>query len=773
MSYDLEALEFNKILDDLKNYLKTDLAVDELMASKPISDLDVISEMIDEAECAYKAIASYDDIPLYDVRNLYPVIKRITIGGVITQAELLDMLYMLTTVLNVCKYKGILASSKINTKELDKYFDLLTPNQRLKNDISYKIDDQGNIKDNASEGLFQIRRALSSLNNKLHSKLNEYLTSKASMLTEGLIATRGGHLCLPFKVEYKNSIKGIILDESSSGTTVYIEPAECQIIDAEIEASKAIEAREIENVLREVSLSLNSVADEILNDLDALKSLDLIYTKARYAKANDYIFPKINDRGYINLVRAKHPLIDKDKVVAQDIKLGDKYRTIIITGPNTGGKTVALKTTGLLTAMGLCAFPIPASDSSEISIFDDIFVDIGDEQSIEQSLSTFSSHITKIKRICDNVKTTSLCLLDEIGSGTDPHEGSSLAMAIIDYMHQRGARIMVTTHYSDLKEYAYAHDDIINASVEFDTKTLHPTYRLLVGVPGKSNAINIAKSLGLNEVIISNATNNSLSNDSDKEALMRNLDQENENIQDMKREYEKLLNEYNKKMVDIELYKKKIESDRINILRKAEAEAVDIIETAKSDSKDLLDEIDKLRHDMDAKEHEVADLKFVARNLKTKVFEEKVFEEDLHVGDFVHVESYGRDGQIMSIKKDKYEVKVGQFTMSFSKKDLKLTKPPVEKKLPKRGVSFNPAKSAKLELDLRGYRYEEVHDAIDIFIDKAYMSNVGQIYIIHGFGTGAVRDAVQKYLKKCPYAKEWRYGKEGEGLNGVTVVTLK
>lgn len=773
MSFDLEALEFDKIINDLSKYLKTDLYKNNLDKIKPLISYEDACNMLESSKAAFRAISSYDNIPLSGVKDLYPCIKRISIGGFITSKELVDFIYFLNTVINVCKYKGFLVSSKIDTEAIDNYFNMLKPNQRLKNDISYKVDDNGNIKDNASEALFQIRRNISSLNNRLHAKLNEILINKSSMLTEGLIATRGGHLCLPFRVEYKNSIKGIILDESSSGTTVYIEPSECQIIDAEIDAAKALEAREIENILKEISLSINSVSEEIINDLDALKELDLIFAKASYAIDNDYYFPKINDKGYINLINARHPLIDKEKVVPQNIKLGDKYKVIIITGPNTGGKTVSLKTTGLLEAMGLCGMAIPASDGSEISIFDDIFVDIGDEQSIEQSLSTFSSHIVKIKRICDNVKSSSLCLIDEIGSGTDPQEGSALAKSIIDYLYHRGAKIMVTTHYQDLKEYAYSHDDIINASVEFDTKTFKPTYKLLVGVPGKSNAINIASSLGLNEVIINSAIDTISGSGDEKDKLIKNLDIEQDALREQKKEYEKILNEYNKKLVELELYKKKIESDRVNILRHAEAEALDIIETAKDDSKKLLDEIDRIKNDNDAKEHELADIKFAARNLKSKGFEEHVFDEDLRVGDYVFINSYQRDGQIISIKKDKYEVQVGQFLMTFKKSDLKLTKPPVEKKKPKKALSFNPAKSAKLELDLRGYRYEEVKDAIDIFIDKAYMSNIGRVYIIHGFGTGAVRDAVQKYLKKSPYVKEWRYGGEGEGLNGVTVVTLK
>ena len=447
---------------------------------------------------------------------------------------------------------------------------------------------------------------------------------------------------------------------------------------------------------------------------------------------------------------------------------------MIITGPNTGGKTVVLKTTGLLTLMTLCALSVPASENSTISIFENIFVDIGDEQSIEMSLSTFSSHMVKIKNICDKVNDSSLCLIDEIGSGTDPKEGSSLAISIIDYLYKRGAKLIVTTHYSDLKEYAYSNDEIINASVEFDSNTYMPTYRLLIGVPGKSNAINIASNLGINKIIIDNAYNINTNSNSLKDNLMINLDKENEKVQAMQKEYEALLNDYNKKLIDIELYKKKIENERISILKNAKAEADEIIDDAKTSSKKLIEEIDKYKKDKEAKEHELADIKFAARNIKSKSFDENIFDEDLKNGDFVYIKSYDRTGQIVGINKNKYEVQVGQFKMTFDKRDLKLTKPPVETKSKyKKPTGSTPAKYAKLELDLRGYRYEEVKDAIDIFIDKAFMSNMSIVYIIHGFGTGAVRNAVQEYLRKSPYVKSYRYGGEGEGLNGVTVVTLK
>ncbi len=771
--YDTIALEFEKILNNVSKYTIWDENKKDILELSPICNIDYLNKMIEEVKEAYQVIISYDSLPLEEASGISNVLKRIEIGGVITKEELVCFISFLKSTGSIKKYYSYLKQQKINISNLEDYFSKINYNDRLKNDISYKVDDDGNIKDNASEELFKIRRTIKSLDNKLHNTINSYLTQKQSLLTEALVASRKGHLCLPFKAEYKNQIKGMILDESSSGTTVYIMPLECGLIEQEILSAKSEEARIILDILKEISLSINYNMEELKQSVENIKILDIIYTKAMYMKEMDYNLPKINNCGYINLKNAKHPLISKESVVAQNITLGDKNKVMIITGPNTGGKTVVLKTTGLLTLMTMCAIAIPASEGSEVSVFDNIFVDIGDEQSIEQSLSTFSSHMKKVKYICDNVNENSLCLIDEIGSGTDPKEGSSLAISIIDYILKRGAKVIVSTHYSLLKEYAYSTDGVINASVEFDAITYKPTYRLLIGVPGKSNAINIAKNLGINETIINNAI--SINNGGAKGAdeLMNNLDKENELLREKSRAAEELLNEYNKKMVDLELYKKKIEKERLEILKKASEEACDIISKAKNDSSELISKIDTYMKDKKAKEHELADIKFAARNLKSKEYETTVFDEDLRVGDFVYVKSYDRVGQIKSINKNNYDVQMGQFLMSFKKADLKLTKPPVNNNKYKKPAGSMPAKYAKLELDLRGYRYEEVKDAIDIFIDKAYLANMSQVYIIHGFGTGAVRNAVQAYLKKSPYVKSYRYGGEGEGLNGVTVVTLK
>ncbi len=774
MAYELKTLEFNKILDILSKYAKTDMAKEEISNLKPINDLDIINKMLSEVNDAYNAYVGYDELPLNSVKGIYNEIKRASIGGMLNEMELVSVSSLIGSVNNIIKYKGYVTGSKITIDNIESYFNSLKVLPKLKSTIDHAIDSNGNVSDNASMELFNVRKQISLHHNRLRSKLNDILNSKASMLTESLIVTRQNRLCVPVKVEFKNTFKGAILDESSSGTTVYIEPAECGVIATELEVLHQKERREIENVLKFLTLEVNANAQDLTNNLDMIKALDIIFAKAYYMKAMDLIIPTINNKGFTKLIGAKHPLISKDVVVPTDIHFGDKFNTVIITGPNTGGKTVVLKTVGLITLMAQTGIPVPVKNGSTISIFDDVFVDIGDEQSIEQNLSTFSSYMTKICKIIDNVNVNSLVLLDELGSGTDPKEGASLAISIIDYLRNRGARVITTTHYSDLKAYAYQNKDICNASVEFNPETLKPTYKLLMGVPGKSNALLIAKRLGLNDIIINQAKELNNNRATDSQALMEQLDEENSNVNNLKNIYEAKIADYNKKIEELEREKRSIEKDRSNILNKSREEAKAIIKEAKEKSDLLLKEIDSIRREANVKEHKIADIKFAARNLTLKDTDDKIFDQDLKVGDYVYVASYNKEGYITKIKKDIYTVQIEMFSVDFKKTDLELAKPPAKKPIKKVKVNTSPlSKDAPSELDLRGFRYEEVEDAVDQFIDRALLCNKTQVSIIHGFGTGGVRKAVHDYLKRCSYVKSYRFGGEGEGLNGVTIVYLK
>ena len=774
MKYHLDALEFNMILDILKKYAKTDYAINLISELTPISNYESVIELNNETNEAYMALVKQGDLPLGGLYNVKPSIKRSQIGGILDPNELLNIVYLLDAGLNVERYFKTLDSIKLNTPNLNKYVNVLTNLPTLKTNITLAINPDGKVNDNASRELFTIRRTISSLNNRLKSKLNELLTSKANMLSDSLIVMRNNRMCLPVKIEYKNSFKGIIHDISSSNTTCYIEPEATIETANQIDSYLNKEKKEIEIILKNLSLLVSAEADILLANLEALTSLDIIYSKALMGKELDYNIPNIVDDYHFNLKKAKHPLIDPTKVVPIDIELGKKAKVIIITGPNTGGKTVALKTVGLLHCMSMCGMMVPCSSDSTLSVYNEILVDIGDEQSITQSLSTFSAHMKKMNEILNATTFESLILLDELGSGTDPKEGSSLAISMINYMKSRGATVIVTTHYSDLKTYAYNTDNVLNASVEFNSNTLRPTYRLLVGVPGKSNAIEIASRLGIPNEIIENSKKymNDI-NSSENSELMNNLEEEITKLREQEIELAHKIEMYDELNHKLSSEKVNLTKQTNKIINDAKNEANKIIIDAKEEASKLINEIKDLSN-IEYKEHELADLKYKVKNLNVESSDMNLFDEELVVGDYVYIKPYEKNGTITKIKKDKYTVQMGQFSMDFVKTDLTKAAKPKEKVVKQTRMSgYNPASHASLSLDLRGKRYEEVKDLMDQYLDQAILGNLEQVSIIHGFGTGVIRNAVQDYLKKCPYVKSYRYGGEGEGLNGATIVKLK
>ena len=774
MQYDLEALEFFDVLAILKKYAKTNYAKELIDALVPTSDFDEVIKRNQETKEAFMAIVKLSDIPLGGLYQVKGSLERAQIGGILEPQELLNVVGLLDCASNVLRYFKSLESAKVEIPTLKKYTDLLTFYPTIKSSITLAIDTDGNISDNASRELFTIRRSIISLQNRLRSKLNELLNSKASMLTENLIIMRNNRMCLPVKIEYKNTFKGIVHDISSSNTTCYIEPEATIETANQIDSYIAMEKKEIEVILKNLSLLVGAESEGLKQDLEVLTSLDVIFAKALMGRDLDYQEVKITDKQYFNLKKAKHPLIDPASVVPIDVELGNTHSTIIITGPNTGGKTVALKTVGLLHAMMMCGLMVPCSSESTLSVFSEILVDIGDEQSIAQSLSTFSAHMKKMNEILNSVTFQSLVLLDELGSGTDPKEGSSLAIAMIDYLKKRGARILVTTHYSDLKSYAYQEKGVLNASVEFNTNTLLPTYRLLIGVPGKSNAIEIASRLGIPSDIIDASRGYMQSiNPSESSKLMDNMEEEITKLRAQEEELQHKIEMYDSLNQKLSLEKMNLTKQRDKILEASRAEAQKIIEKTTDEAKEILKEL-KEKTSGDYKDHELATLKHQIKKLGDKEDSEELFDENLAVGDYVFIKSYEQYGTITKLKKDKFTVQMGQFSMDFSKKDLvKATRPKEKPQKKTRMSGYNPASHASLSLDLRGKRYEEVKDLMDTYIDQAILGNLESVSIIHGFGTGTIRKAVWEYLKNCPYVKSYRFGQEGEGLNGVTVVKLK
>lgn len=770
--FDTKTLEFNKILEILKGYCKTDYAKSFVLNLLPANNYNEIIKLNNETKEAYKAIVKFGDIPLGGLFDVKDSITRASIGSTLNEVELLNIVGLLDCSSNVSKYFKTLDSMKVEFSNLNYYNDKLQFPQALKTSITLAITPDAKVSDNASRELFMIRRNIISLENRLRSKLNELLLSKANQLTEQLIVIRDGRMCLPVKIEYKNSFGGVVHDISSSNTTCYIEPSSTLETANQIDSYRAQEKNEIMAILKNLSLLVSADSDLLLTNLDSLTKLDVIYSKALMAKELEYNDVTITENQSFNIKACKHPLIDRTKVVPIDIEIGKKFDCIIITGPNTGGKTVALKTVGLLHLMAYSGMMVPASLDSEFGLFDSILVDIGDEQSIEQSLSTFSSHMTKVINILNIATNKSLVLIDELGSGTDPKEGSSLAIAIIDSLISSGSKIICTTHYSELKNYAYNNTRICNASVEFNTNTLMPKYKILLGVPGKSNAIEIAKRLGLNDNIIEHAKNNLNSNLSNSSILMSNLEEEMTELRNKEQALEHKISQYNEMLNSLQNEKFNLSKQTNKIISDAKKEAKNILSLAQDEASSLISEI-KVMSSEAFKEHELASLKHKVRSLDVSDSQEEE-DYDFKEGDYVFVKSYEKYGTISKIKKDKYTVNIGQFSMDFKKSELQISAKPKEKPQKVTKLSgYNPASHATLSLDLRGKRFEEVSFLMDQYLDQAILGNLEVVTIIHGFGTGTIRNAVQDYLKNCTYVKSFRYGKEGEGLNGVTVVYLK
>ena len=771
--YDYKTLEYHKVNEILERFTKTNYAKKRLEDYLESFDFDTIERLNRETKEAYLAIVKLGDIPLGGLYEMKDALRRCKAGSILNESELLNVVGLLDCGMNVSKYFKSLETIKVDVPSIKAYSDNVVTPQALKTNITLAISPEGRINDNASRELFMVRRSLVSLENRLRSKLNELLSSKASMLTEALIVQRDGRMCLPVKIEYKNTFKGIVHDISSSNTTAYIEPESTLETANQIDSYTQEEKKQCQIILKNLSLLVSAEADTLLNNLENLTTLDVIYAKALMGKELNYNSPKIEAKQFFSLKRAKHPLLNPDTAVPIDCELGNKYSVIIITGPNTGGKTVALKTVGLLHLMVYNGLMVPASEDSIFGAFEDILADIGDEQSIEQSLSTFSSHMTKIVDVLSRITFNSLVLLDELGSGTDPKEGSSLAISIIEYLKRSGARVICTTHYSELKSYAYKNEGIINASVEFNTETLLPTYRLLMGVPGKSNAIEIASRLGLNQKIIEDAKNELSLTSSESSELIGNLEEEMTSLRNQERELEEKIAGYENMINNLKHEKLELVKKTDKIIHDAKEEAKKIIAEAKEESLKLIEEIKNMSSE-NFKEHELIALKTKAKNLSVNDEQEEIFDEELHEGDYVYVKTYEKYGTISSIKKDKYYVNLGQFAIEFKKNELSLAaKPEPKKKKEVRLSGYNPASHATLSLDLRGKRVEEVKELMDSYLDQCALGNLKQVSIIHGFGTGAVRKAVQEYLKTSPYVKSYRYGGEGEGLNGVTVVYLK
>lgn len=782
----LKTLEFDKILKRLSDFAVMESTKDEIMRIMPAKTLKSAQKMQDETKEASRILTKCGSLPITCASDVTASLKRADMGGTLTMSELLNIAKVLETARRI----------KMHTKDaeceiLAEHIDALYEDKRLETDITGAVIDAETMADDASSTLLDIRRKIRAANNKVKDILQKIITSPSHQkhLQEQLITLRGDRYVIPLKSEYKGAIPGVVHDVSATGSTIFLEPMSVVETNNEIRRLLGDEKDEIEKILANLTNEVALVSKLIKMSYDTISCIDLIFAKGKYALATDVFAPNINDKGHINLRRARHPLIDPKKVVATDIYLGKNFDTLVITGPNTGGKTVTLKTIGLLTVMALSGLHITAEEGSEIAVFEDVFADIGDEQSIEQSLSTFSAHMVNIVDILSKISEKSLCLFDELGAGTDPTEGAALAISILEYVKNTGAKCAATTHYSELKVYALSNNRVENASCEFDVETLAPTYRLLIGIPGKSNAFAISKRLGLSQFIIDNAKKHIDTESVKFEDVISELEKnrilserEKDKAQSIKQEAENIKKEMAKR-------NKILDEKTEKILEKARAEAKKIIEDAKRETEDALKQIKKAqkmkdlteanremeraRQKINKKSKENAENKPEKPSVNTKA------PKSVKLGDSVEIVSMGQKGTVVTLpdRSGALTVKVGIMKLKSNLSDLRLIKEEKPKQKQKRaaGGMGDGAKymNVSTELDLRGENIEDSIYILEKFLDDAVLSSLTQVRIIHGKGTGALRQGIHQYLRKQPRVESFALASYGEGDSGVTVVKLK
>jgi DNA mismatch repair protein MutS2 len=777
----IKNLEFGKIVDKLHHYANCSLGNEAISEIEILNDEATIEQLLKETDEALRLVYQMGDLPFGGISDIRPHIKRASIGGVLSSQEILAISQFIYGVNLMKVYLEKVYDHHLTVNYLNLYIDQLVNLKDLKKAITMCIDENGRVLDDASPQLRSIRSQIKTMEGRIKERLQSVIQTRRDVLTESIVTMRNDRYVVPVRVDYKNSFDGIIHDQSQSGNTVYIEPQAVVEANNKLNGLLNDEKKEIERILRQLTAEIASYKDELENNSELCKTLDLIFAKAKYAQSIDAIKPEINSNGIIKIYKGRHPLISRDEVVSNDIILGEDYQAMVITGPNTGGKTVTLKTVGIFTLMMQAGLLIPANENTTLAVFDNIFSDIGDEQSIEQSLSTFSSHMTNIVKIVNNISINSLVLFDELGAGTDPKEGAALAMSILDYFLERGARIIATTHYSELKSYAYNKDSVINASVEFDVETLRPTYKLLIGIPGRSNALEISKRLGLSQTILSKAKEQIDTESTDVANLIHKLEDQALLLEKRIDENESLKASLKQDQLSYDKKLKDFENRYDEMLEKARLEAANVIERAKKEAEDVIQELKELRKNRqsDYKEHEIIEIrsklnKEPYQKKQTKLANNK---KELAPGDAVKVLTLNRMGVLVEkVNDEEWLVQIGILNSRINQKQLQYVEDETEQtklKKVKESKVFVKAKKGSLDLDLRGERFEEAMLKLDKFIDTSLLSNYHQVTIIHGHGTGAIRKGVQEYLKKNKNVAEYRYGRDGEGGIGVTVVTFK
>lgn len=779
-----QKLELDKILLSVSNFAVTDKGRLKILDTKPFKKVEEVRLLLDcTAECD-KILYTHGAGKVEFFGSVEDNIERASKGSALSCSELLDTNALLRSARMA--YENI---NRINDESIiimREKADRLYFDKALEDDISEKIVSVEQVSDFASDRLYSIRSRIRSLNEKIRVKLSEYLSKDARYLQDGIVTIRNDRYVIPVKAEYKNQVRGFVHDRSQTGATFFIEPEYVLELNNELIALTIDEREEVEAILRSLSKRIGNLKDSLFADIEILADIDACLARAEFGYQKKCTKPEINGRGYINIIKGRHPLLDKDKTVPVSIELGKNYDFLLLSGANTGGKTVTLKMCGLFSLMAQCGLFVPASEGSSLAVFDNIFCDIGDSQSIEENLSTFSSHVLNIKNICDGVTVNSLVLIDELGGGTNPDEGQALAKAIVTHFLKIGCKGIVTTHFTPLKEFAYSNDRIENASMEFDAQTLKPLYRIKIGLPGASNAIAISRRLGLGEKILNDALNFMTEGARNFENVLKSAEESRVKAEEKLSTVQSLENEWKRKVDEVNKKIEEINREKEKISRSARSETRRIIAERCETADEILKEIENI---FKAEEISQSDL-IKARTLKNKLSDISYEEEEiknkisgfipanranLKCGATVFIEKTQSRGQVIFIsnKKDEIEVLCGSIKMHCKFADLQIISGYEQKKEKTKVIKHMPPSRLLLEINVLGMTVEEALYEVDNFIDRAVTDNLEEIKVIHGVGTGRLKNAIAQHLKGKKNVESFRLGKYGEGETGVTVIKLK
>lgn len=784
-------MEFDQVKRELGRYLVSAAGKRELATLTPSADHDQIQYWLDETTDGADILRLTGGIPIPKLKNIQPQLKRLRINANLNGTELAQITKVLQTSMSVKNFFAeFKEQQKVELRVINESVQQLITIPTITKRLIQSIDPDGRVTDEASTKLHGIRQLISKTEAEIHQRMERFTQGEnAKYLSDAIVTVRNDRYVVPVLARYRNKFGGVVHDQSASGQTLYIEPAAVVEYNNRLRQAQIEEKQAILEVLAELSALISPYRSEIAANAKILGHLDFINAKARFARDHKDSLPLLSPDNQVIIRQARHPLIDPQKVVANDIKIGDEYQSIVITGPNTGGKTITLKTFGLIQMMGQAGLFIPAQEGSTIAVFDNIYADIGDEQSLEQNLSTFSGHMENVKSILERITSRSLVLLDELGAGTDPKEGAALAMSILDYIASKGSTVVITTHYPELKVYGYDRPGTINASMEFDQETLKPTYHLLLGIPGRSNGIEIAQRLGINQTVITESKSLVSEDSQDLNQMIGELVEQRKAAREEKERLEKLLVANREKQADLTNKLDRFNEQRDSLLAKARNEANHEVSMAKKKADRIIHHLRQLEISQagNVKENELIDAQGALNALhredprlkRNTVLRRAKEKHDLHVGDAVLVKSYGQQGELLSKRsKHKWEVQIGILRMEIDENDLEkishkqLRKEERAKEKVSSGVRTTQTRQTSARLDLRGHRYEQAMSELSAFIDHALLNNLSSVTIIHGKGTGALRKGTQEYLRSNPRVKSFDYAAPNNGGDGATIVNL-